>query len=57
MRLSQDNFGKDMGQEDRKMPLGIQQNNSFIKLTIDVWQDKVFYNEQEYPAAISPRLF
>lgn len=32
------------------MPLGIQQNNSFIKLTIDVWQDKVFYNEQEYPA-------
>lgn len=32
------------------MPLGIQQNNSFIKLTIDIWQDKVFYNEQEYPA-------
>ena len=32
------------------MPLGIQQNNSFIKLTVDVWQDKVFYNEQEYPA-------
>ena len=50
MRLSQDSLGKDMGQEDGKMPLGIQQNNSFIKLTIDVWQDKVFYNEQEYPA-------
>ena len=32
------------------MPLGIKQNNSFLRLTIDVWQDKVFYNEQEYPA-------
>ena len=32
------------------MPLGIKQNNSFLRLTIDVWQNKVFYNEQEYPA-------
>lgn len=32
------------------MPLGIKQNNSFLRLTVDVWQDKIFYNEQEYPA-------
>lgn len=32
------------------MPLGIQQNNSFLRLTLDVWQDKVFHNEREYPA-------
>ena len=32
------------------MPLGIRQNNNFLGLTLDVWQDKVFYNEQEYPA-------
>ena len=49
MRLSQDSIRKHIGQKGEKMPLGIQQNNSFIKLTIDVWQDKVFYNEQETP--------
>lgn len=32
------------------MPPGIKQNNSFLRLTLDVWQDKVFYNGQEYPA-------
>lgn len=32
------------------MPLGINQKNSFIKLTVDVWQDKLFYSEREYPA-------
>ncbi len=32
------------------MPLGVMQNNSFLKLTLDVWQDKVFYCAREYPA-------
>ena len=32
------------------MPLGIQQNNDFAQVTIDVWNDKVFYQEQEFPA-------
>lgn len=32
------------------MPLGIKQNNSFIHATLDIWNDKVFYQEQEFPA-------
>lgn len=32
------------------MPLGIEQHNSFLKTTVDVWQDRVFYNEADYPA-------
>ena len=32
------------------MPLGTQQNNNFAQVTIDVWNDKVFYQEQEFPA-------
>ena len=32
------------------MPMGIQQSNNFLRLTLDVWQDKVFHNGQEYPA-------
>ena len=32
------------------MPLGTQQNNDFAQVTIDVWNDKVFYQEQEFPA-------
>ncbi|MCM1148882.1 MAG: DUF6076 domain-containing protein [Butyricicoccus sp.] len=32
------------------MPLGIRQNNSFVHTTIDIWNDKVFYQEQEFPA-------
>lgn len=32
------------------MPLGIQQNNSFVHTTLDIWNDKVFYQEQEFPA-------
>lgn len=32
------------------MPIGNQQNNNFLRLTLDVWQDKVFHNEKEYPA-------
>ena len=40
----------DIGQEEKIMPLGVMQNNSFLKLTLDVWQDKVFYCAREYPA-------
>ena len=32
------------------MPLGIQQNNDFTQFTMDVWNDKIFYQEQEFPA-------
>lgn len=32
------------------MPLGIKQNNDFNSLTLDLWQDKVFYQEREFPA-------
>ena len=40
----------DMRQEGDAMPLGTQQNNDFAQVTIDVWNDKVFYQEQEFPA-------
>lgn len=39
-----------MGQEGDAMPLGIQQNNDFTQFTMDVWNDKIFYQEQEFPA-------
>ena len=32
------------------MPLGIKQNNSFIQVTLDIWNDRVVYQEQEFPA-------
>ena len=32
------------------MPLGIQQNNNFAQIIVDIWNDKVFYQEQEFPA-------
>ena len=32
------------------MPLGIRQNNNFLHLTMDVWQDQIFFNESVYPA-------
>ena len=32
------------------MPLGIQQNNDFTQFTMDVWNDKIFYQEKEFPA-------
>lgn len=32
------------------MPLGIKQNNSFVHATLDIWNDKVFYQEREFPA-------
>ena len=32
------------------MPLGIQQNNNFLHLTMDVWQDQIFFNDSAFPA-------
>lgn len=32
------------------MPLGIEQNNNFVRTTLDIWNDKVFYEEREFPA-------
>ena len=32
------------------MPLGIQQNNDFTQFTMDVWNDKIFYQEKEFSA-------
>ena len=32
------------------MPLGTQQNNNFLHLTMDVWQDQIFFHETVYPA-------
>ena len=36
------------------MPLGIKQNNNLLCLTLDVWQDLVFLNEQAYPCLLYP---
>ena len=30
------------------MPLGIQQNNDFTQFTMDVWNDKIFYQEKDH---------
>ena len=40
----------DMGQEENAMPLGAQQYNNFTQFTMDVWNDKMFYQEKEFPA-------
>ena len=32
------------------MPLGVQQNNDFTQFTMDVWNDKIFYQEKDFPA-------
>ena len=32
------------------MPLGIKQNNNLLHLTMDVWQDQIFFHETVYPA-------
>ena len=32
------------------MPLGLLQNNNFTQFTMDVWNDKIFYQEKEFPA-------
>ena len=50
MRISPDSRKTDMGQEGDAMPLGIQQNNNFAQIIVDIWNDKVFYQEQEFPA-------
>lgn len=50
MRISQDSCKTDMRQGGDAMPLGIQQNNNFAQIIVDIWNDKVFYQEQEFPA-------
>ena len=32
------------------MPRGLNQSNYLLHFTMDVLQDKVYYNEKEYPA-------
>ncbi len=32
------------------MPLGIEQNNHLLSLTLDVWQDQIFFNDSAFPA-------
>ena len=39
-----------MGQEAEAMPLGIEQNNHLLSLTLDVWQDQIFFNDSAFPA-------
>ena len=34
-----------MGQEAEAMPLGIEQNNHLLNLTLDVWQDQIFFDD------------
>ena len=31
------------------MPPGIKQNNNLLHLTMDVWQDQIFFHETVYP--------
>lgn len=50
MRVSQDTTKKDIGQWGETMPMGIQQTNNLLHLTLDIWQDQVFFNEIAYPA-------
>ena len=50
MRISQDGYKTDTGQKSDTMPLGLQQNNDFTQFTMDVWNDKIFYQEKEFPA-------
>ena len=50
MRISQDGYKTGMGQEGDAIPLGIQQNNDFTQFTMDVWNDKIFYQEKEFSA-------
>ena len=40
----------DMGQGAKAMPLGIEQNNHLLSLTLDVWQDQIFFNDSAFPA-------
>ena len=32
------------------MPLGIEQNNHLLNLTLDVWQDQIFFDDSAFPA-------
>lgn len=32
------------------MPLGLLQNNNFTQFTMDIWNDKIFYQAKEFPA-------
>ena len=32
------------------MPPGIMQNNHFLSLTLDIWQDQIFFQNSAYPA-------
>ena len=50
MRISQDRAKTDIGQEEDTCRWGFKQNNNLLYLTLDVWQDLVFLNEQAYPA-------
>lgn len=35
---------------EREMPMGDRQENDLVHITLDVWQDKVYYLGKEYPA-------
>ena len=35
---------------EQEMPLGDRQENDLVHITLDVWQDKVYYLGKEYPA-------
>ena len=32
------------------MPMGIEQNNHLLSLTLDVWQEQIFFNDSAFPA-------
>ena len=32
------------------MPLGLRQNNNLLHLTLDIWQEQIFFNEAAYPS-------
>ena len=40
----------DIGQEVETMPLGVEQNNHLLNLTLDVCQDQIFFNGSAFPA-------
>ena len=32
------------------MPLGVEQNNHLLSLTLDIWQDQIFFHDSAFPA-------
>ena len=50
MGISQDRYKTDMGQEGGLLKIGTDQYNTFDTMTMDCWNDRVYYEGKEFPA-------